>query len=81
MYKWFPTMKDHTFRLIASVLVFCVRVACGWYAGVDFLHTGKAAAAYLLWSLIIAALVYVAILPRTRSAERHPHQRATDRSK
>ncbi len=78
MYHWVPEMKTYTFRLLAAFLTLVFRLVIGWYSGVDFMSANPHTANYMLWSAIISILVYFSILPRRRTADRHPHQRSTD---
>jgi hypothetical protein len=79
MIHWIPEMKMYTFRLVAASFAFVFRLLLGWYSGIDFLAPNPHTANYILWTGIFSVLVYLIILPRRRTQERHPNQRITDR--
>lgn len=66
-------------RIVLTLIAFVVRLLYGFYKDVDFVHPNDTAAGYLVWTVILCALVYFAAVPRPRSEKHHPSQRASDR--
>jgi hypothetical protein len=66
-------------RLLLAFITLCLRLIYAYYLDLDMFKPGPLQTSFWIWTCIICGLVYAVALPSTRTPQRHPNQRASDR--